>query len=285
MCAATSSTGCGSRAPRRAWTSCFICSSSFRASRRSIISGWKYAARSWRYGEVSVNSPAGIPIYQFKSVIVAAGLLLFIQGIAQVFRCIICMRDGRVAAPNDVEETETSCRDREILHVRSEAMTSTTSRDARGAVMTDPQVALLMLGVFIFVVFLGFPIAFTLMAMGVGFGYYAYFEPSRMWRTYNGLDETAGWWDSIALWLEGFFNNRIFDLFINQTYYGDVERGADRRSRCSCSWDTSSNAPTSSTGCFTTLNIARATFPARWAWRRLSHARSSPPRPASSARW
>jgi TRAP-type mannitol/chloroaromatic compound transport system permease large subunit len=36
--------------------------------------------------------------------------------------------------------------------------------------MTDPQVALLMLGLFIFVVFLGFPIAFTLMAMGIAFG-------------------------------------------------------------------------------------------------------------------
>ena len=38
-----------------------------------ILSGWKYAARSWQYGEVSVNSPAGVPIYQFKAVIVAAG--------------------------------------------------------------------------------------------------------------------------------------------------------------------------------------------------------------------
>ncbi len=84
--------------------------------------------------------------------------------------------------------------------------------------MTDPQVALLMLGLFIFVVFLGFPIAFTLMAMGIGFGYYAYFEPNRMWRAFNRLDETAGWWDSTSLWIEGFFNNRVFDLFINQTY-------------------------------------------------------------------
>jgi tripartite ATP-independent transporter DctM subunit len=84
--------------------------------------------------------------------------------------------------------------------------------------MTDPQVALFMLGLFIFVVFLGFPIAFTLMAMGIGFGYYAYFDPSRMWRSYNRLDETAGWWDSTSLWLDGFVNNRIFDLFVNQTY-------------------------------------------------------------------
>jgi len=84
--------------------------------------------------------------------------------------------------------------------------------------MTDPQIALMMLGLFIFLVFLGFPIAFTLMAMGIGFGYYAYYEPSRMWRSYFRLDEMAPAWDSFTLWIEGFFNNRIFDLFINQTY-------------------------------------------------------------------
>ena len=72
-----------------------------------VITGWKYAGRSWSYTEVSVNSPAGIPIYQFKSVIVAAGILLIIQGLAQVFRCILCMRDGYwTAAEDDVEETE-----------------------------------------------------------------------------------------------------------------------------------------------------------------------------------
>lgn len=73
-----------------------------------VFAGWKYAARSWSYLEVSSNSPAGIPIYQFKSVIVAAGILLFLQGIAQVFRCIICLRTGEwVRAVDDVEETET----------------------------------------------------------------------------------------------------------------------------------------------------------------------------------
>ncbi|NNG03482.1 MAG: TRAP transporter small permease subunit [Inquilinus sp.] len=72
-----------------------------------VLSGWKYAARSWGYGEVSVNSPAGIPIFQFKTVIVAAGILLFIQGIAQVFRCILCIREGKwTRAVEDIEETE-----------------------------------------------------------------------------------------------------------------------------------------------------------------------------------
>ena len=46
--------------------------------------------------------------------------------------------------------------------------------------MTDPQVAILMLSIFIFLVLLGFPIAFTLIAMGVGFGYYAYFEEGNL---------------------------------------------------------------------------------------------------------
>jgi tripartite ATP-independent transporter DctM subunit len=84
--------------------------------------------------------------------------------------------------------------------------------------VTDPQVALMMLGIFIFLVFLGFPVAFTLMAMGIGFGYYAYFSASRQWRSYLRLEEDAGVWEQISTWVEGFYNNRIFDLFINQTY-------------------------------------------------------------------
>ncbi len=48
--------------------------------------------------------------------------------------------------------------------------------------MTDPQIALLMLGLFLGAVMFGFPIAYTLMAMGIGFGYYAYFDADRMWR-------------------------------------------------------------------------------------------------------
>jgi TRAP-type mannitol/chloroaromatic compound transport system permease small subunit len=72
-----------------------------------IFAGWKYAGRSVGMREVSINSPAGVPVYQFKAVIVAAGVLLFIQGIAQVLRCIVCMRTGDwYRAADDVEETE-----------------------------------------------------------------------------------------------------------------------------------------------------------------------------------
>lgn len=72
-----------------------------------IVTGWKYASRSIQYGEVSVNSPAGVPIYQFKTVIVAAGVLLFVQGIAEIMRCIQCIRTGEWVRPEeDVQETE-----------------------------------------------------------------------------------------------------------------------------------------------------------------------------------
>ena len=72
-----------------------------------VIAGWRYFSRSYRYLEVSVMSPANIPIFQFKFVIVAAGLLLFIQGLAQVCRCILCIRNGSWPAKSeDIEELE-----------------------------------------------------------------------------------------------------------------------------------------------------------------------------------
>jgi tripartite ATP-independent transporter DctM subunit len=77
-----------------------------------------------------------------------------------------------------------------------------------------------MLGIFLVIILLGFPVAFTLMAMGIGFGYYAYFDADRMWRAYDRAIEhgLTDQWELNRLWIEGLFNNRIFDLFVNQTY-------------------------------------------------------------------
>ncbi len=61
--------------------------------------------------------------------------------------------------------------------------------------MTDPQVGMLMLGLFIFIIMLGFPIAFTLIAMGVGFGFYAYFTPG-----------------------QDIIQNRVFTLLVQKTF-------------------------------------------------------------------
>lgn len=85
--------------------------------------------------------------------------------------------------------------------------------------MTDPQVAVFMLGLFIVLIMLGFPIAFTLMGMAVGFGYYAYFDGTRMWRTYDrAVEEGVSFFGQIEAYIGAFLNNRIFDLFVNQTY-------------------------------------------------------------------
>ena len=63
--------------------------------------------------------------------------------------------------------------------------------------LTDPETAIFMMGVFLFSVFFGFPIAFTLLAMGVGFGYYAYYDPVLM---------------------DHIFDSRIFQLVVQNTY-------------------------------------------------------------------
>ncbi len=59
-----------------------------------VFAGAKYAGRSWSYMEVSNFSPAGVPIFHFKTMLVVGGLLLLIQGVAQVCRCLVCLRTG-----------------------------------------------------------------------------------------------------------------------------------------------------------------------------------------------
>ena len=69
--------------------------------------GWEIAADSWRYKEVSWNSPARIQIYFFKTLIPLAGFLLILQGIAELLRCAIAMRSGQwLERLDDVRETE-----------------------------------------------------------------------------------------------------------------------------------------------------------------------------------
>ncbi len=69
--------------------------------------GAEIASDSWRYREVSWNSPARIQIYFFKTLIPLAGGLLIIQGIAELLRCWKAMRTGQwLARLHDVRETE-----------------------------------------------------------------------------------------------------------------------------------------------------------------------------------
>lgn len=69
--------------------------------------GAEIAADSWRYKEVSWNSPARIQIYYFKTLIPVAGGLLIIQGISEILRCWKAMRSGVwLERLDDIQETE-----------------------------------------------------------------------------------------------------------------------------------------------------------------------------------
>lgn len=72
-----------------------------------VIAGWQYGYESMRIQEVSVNSPAGVPIWQLKMLIPFGAGLLALQGFADVLRCIVCLRDNKWPARlHDVEELE-----------------------------------------------------------------------------------------------------------------------------------------------------------------------------------
>ncbi len=72
-----------------------------------FYAGYGFAADSWRIGEHSTVTADGPPVYHFKSVIPVAGLLVMFQGVAEIARCIVCLRTG--AWPprlQDVEEID-----------------------------------------------------------------------------------------------------------------------------------------------------------------------------------
>jgi len=74
--------------------------------------GWEIAADSWRYQEVSWNSPARIQIYFFKTLIPLAGGLLILQGISECMRCILALKTDRwLPRMEDARETEDLLRD------------------------------------------------------------------------------------------------------------------------------------------------------------------------------
>jgi TRAP-type mannitol/chloroaromatic compound transport system permease small subunit len=73
-----------------------------------IVAGGAYGFESMRLKEVSVNSPAGVPIWPLKMMIQVGAALIALQGLAEVLRCIVCLRAGDWPPRlHDVEELET----------------------------------------------------------------------------------------------------------------------------------------------------------------------------------
>jgi len=72
-----------------------------------IYAGYDFAAISWRIGEHSTVTAEGPPVYHFKSVIPLAGILVMLQGFAEIVRCVVCIRTGAWPARlEDVEEID-----------------------------------------------------------------------------------------------------------------------------------------------------------------------------------
>ncbi|MFY9211925.1 MAG: TRAP transporter small permease subunit [Aestuariivita sp.] len=85
-----------------------------------VYYGYEIASDSWRWKEVSFNSPASIQVYFFKSLIPLAGGLLMIQGFAELIRCVMAMRSGEWPERLvDVKETEDLLTDADLDTIRS----------------------------------------------------------------------------------------------------------------------------------------------------------------------
>ena len=72
-----------------------------------VVAGGAYGVEAIRIREVSVNSPAGMPIWPLKMMIPVGAALMALQGLAEVLRCVLCLRTGEWPARlHDVEELE-----------------------------------------------------------------------------------------------------------------------------------------------------------------------------------
>ena len=85
-----------------------------------VWAGYYYAAESWRINEHSTITSEGPPIYPFKTVIPLAGAFVLLQGIVEIIRCVICLKQGgwpsRQADVQEVDVEEL----KKMVHVKDE---------------------------------------------------------------------------------------------------------------------------------------------------------------------
>ena len=97
-------------------TSC----SSFPGVVALVWAGYIYAGESWAINEHSNITADGPPIYPFKTVIPIAGAFLLVQGIVEIIRCVICLKQGEwPSREEDVEEVDVD-KLKEMVHVKDE---------------------------------------------------------------------------------------------------------------------------------------------------------------------
>ena len=82
--------------------------------------GYRYAGESWAISEHSNITADGPPIYPFKTIIPVAGIFLLVQGIVEIIRCVICLKQGEwPSRGEDVQEVDVE-KLKEMVHVKDE---------------------------------------------------------------------------------------------------------------------------------------------------------------------
>ena len=82
--------------------------------------GYFFAAESWAMNEHSSITAEGPPIYPFKAMLPLAGAFLFVQGIVEIIRCVICIQQGAwPSREHDVEEVDVG-KLKEMVHVKDD---------------------------------------------------------------------------------------------------------------------------------------------------------------------
>ncbi|MCX7151846.1 MAG: TRAP transporter small permease subunit [Proteobacteria bacterium] len=72
-----------------------------------VWAGYTYAAESWAINEHSNITADGPAVYPFKTVIPLAGAFILMQGIVEIIRCVICLREGDwPSRGEDVQEVD-----------------------------------------------------------------------------------------------------------------------------------------------------------------------------------
>ncbi len=82
--------------------------------------GYNFAGDSWAINEHSNVTADGPPVYPFKMVLPLAGAFLLLQGVVEIVRCVICIREGEwPSREHDVEEVDVE-KLKEMVHVKDE---------------------------------------------------------------------------------------------------------------------------------------------------------------------
>ena len=107
-----------------------------------IYAGFIYAGESWSYmpygfdgprGEISINSPAGVPVSPLKTILPVAAAVLLMQGIAETIRCVLCLKNGAWPARlHDVEEMDKVLQEQHQRELAEQQRASTAGQESAG---------------------------------------------------------------------------------------------------------------------------------------------------------